>query len=288
METWPNFFIVGASKAGTTSLWAYLSEIPGIYMSPVKEPRYFGNEKMEYNAKLSVIKEEKKYLKLFEGIKDEKIIGEATPGYLRSVEACQLIYKKIPDARILISLRDPIDRVYSDFLMRKKLGNEKSTMQQVIKKIIKENNYSKEPYLQPSFYYKNVKRYLDTFGEEQVKIIIFEELIKNTNETMQDILKFLGINYKFQQSKEKKYNVYGTPRGKLGEFIIRNKTIEKIARKIISPKIRLYVRDDILIKKSKKPHMEENNKEFLQEVFNEDVQKISRLLGRKLPWKNFD
>ena len=65
------------------------------------------------------------------------------------------------------------------------------------------------------------------------------------------------------------------------------KTIKKVARKIISPQTRLYVRDNLLIKKSKKPQMEESDLKSLQNIFTEDVQKISQLLDQKLPWKNF-
>ena len=288
METWPNFFIVGTAKAGTTSLWIYLNGIPGIYMSPFKEPNYFNRNKFPTDLKdPRQIRDKKKYLDLFKGVKDEKILGEASPGYLEDPEVPRLIYEVSPNSHILISLRDPIDRMFSAFLMSKKFGREKIGLSQIIKKILQENNFYADKYLRGSLYYENVKRYLDTFGKENVKIIIFEELIKNTKETMQEILKFLGINEEFQESTRKKYNVYGTPKGKFAEFVIRNKTIEKVARKIISPQTRLYVRDNLLIKKSKKPQMEESDLKSLQNIFTEDVQKISQLLDQKLPWKNF-
>ena len=65
METWPNFFIVGAPKAGTSSLYAYLKDIPGIYMSPIKEPNYFSAATIPATSSFGPIRDKKKYLSLF-------------------------------------------------------------------------------------------------------------------------------------------------------------------------------------------------------------------------------
>ena len=70
MEKWPNFFIVGAAKAGTTSLYEYLKNVPGIYMSPIKEPNYFNVKMHPERLFVSVIRDKSKYLSLFLGVKD--------------------------------------------------------------------------------------------------------------------------------------------------------------------------------------------------------------------------
>ena len=69
MKTWPNFFIVGALKAGTTSLYFYLKRVPGIYMSPVKEPHFFAVETWPVNSRPKPIRDEKKYLRLDQSAK---------------------------------------------------------------------------------------------------------------------------------------------------------------------------------------------------------------------------
>jgi len=100
-KKWPNFFIVGAARAGTTSLYNFLKNAEGIFMSPVKETGHFiPNDPRGYN-------DEKKYLCLFEGAKDEKVLGEATPGYLTSPETPELIKMKVPHAKILITIISP-------------------------------------------------------------------------------------------------------------------------------------------------------------------------------------
>ena len=92
--SWPNFFIVGAGKAGTTSLYEYLKKIPEIYMSPIKEPGYFGTREFK-NPDWSKISTENEYLKLFEGVTNEIAIGEASPQYLSDPKTPFLIHDKI-------------------------------------------------------------------------------------------------------------------------------------------------------------------------------------------------
>ena len=87
MDIWPNFFIVGAQKAGSTSLYEYLKNMPEIYMSPIKEPSFFSVKIIPENHPQEAIRDKKEYLKLFEKVKDEKIIGEASPTYLADPEA---------------------------------------------------------------------------------------------------------------------------------------------------------------------------------------------------------
>src|SRR4051812_26973714 len=113
-ETWPNFFIVGAQKAGTTSLYFYLKKIPQVYMSPLKEPFYFASNAVQNNAS-DVIRDKREYLRLFENARGYIAVGEATPIYLWDQDAPWLIHQTVPHARIIIILRDPIERAYSNY-----------------------------------------------------------------------------------------------------------------------------------------------------------------------------
>jgi len=191
LETWPNFFIVGAIKAGTSSLYAYLKEIPGIYMSPVKEPNYFSVSTISDNHRVNPIRQEQQYFKLFSKVKDEKIIGEASPNYLIDPQAPDLIHKVSPNAKILISLRDPIERLFSYYLMIVRLGDTHKSFQDEVHEVLKLDHPEKSYLgLRGGLYYEAVKRYYSTFGEKQVKIIIFEEFIKNPKKNCRRCIKF--------------------------------------------------------------------------------------------------
>jgi len=126
----PNFFIVGASKSGTTSLYLYLDKVSGIYMSRVKEPHYFHRSSFKLIARSITDKAE--YQKLFKSATKEKAIGEASTSYLQDPESASLIHDQVPNAKIIIILRDPCQRAFSGFLMLKSVGREKKSFHQLI------------------------------------------------------------------------------------------------------------------------------------------------------------
>ncbi len=288
-EKWPNFFIVGTAKAGTSSLYAYLNDIPGIYMSPIKEPKYFMvSDFFHYNE--PPIRDKKKYLNLFAKAKEEKIIGEASPQYLKDPQTPKLIHQIVPQAKILISLRDPVERLYSSYLMHIRSGRIKTTFSEEIDLVFNKITDKKFDYIKvdAGLYSENIKRYLKIFGNKQVKIIIFEEFIKNTKETVNDILKFLDIKYELQNFKSEVYNKHGINRGGfLAKKIRHSRKISSLAKKILSPSTQRVLRDTLFVKSQPKPKMDQKDREFLIKFYNDDVKNLQTLLGRKLPWKNF-
>src|SRR5919108_6309578 len=124
-EIWPNFFIVGTQKAATTSLYFYLKEIPGVYMSQVKEPFYFAPHAVQSNTS-DLIRDKREYLRLFENASGYVAVGEASPIYLWDPDAPKLIHQTVPHARIIMILRDPIERAYSNYLMKMKYSGRKT------------------------------------------------------------------------------------------------------------------------------------------------------------------
>jgi len=286
---WPNFFIVGAPKAGTSSLYAYLNEIPGIYMSPVKEPNYFSRSTFADDHPIKPIRDKKKYLELFKGVKDEKIIGEASTSYLADPEAPKLIHEVSPDAKILISLRDPVERTFSNYLMLKRVGTLKSSFLKELEISLKdeENKIQNKLILERGLYLNNVKRYFDLFGKRNVKIIFFENFIRNEKKIIEDILKFLNIDFFIKDFKPEIYNKFGVVRGSVSQFILQNRTLRRISEKLISPSGRKKLKEKIILKNEPKPKIEQTAREILVKFYYDDVQKLKELLGRDLPWKNF-
>src|SRR5262245_29668254 len=103
----PDFFIVGAPKCGTTAIFEYLAPHPEVFLAP-KEPHFFGSD-------IRSIRQvnEAEYLKLFGSAENELRLGDASVFYFYSNVAPQEIREFSPDARIIISLRNPVDMVYS-------------------------------------------------------------------------------------------------------------------------------------------------------------------------------
>jgi len=288
-ECWPNFFIVGAAKAGTTSLYWYFRNIPGIYMSSIKEPNYFSNKvRLKYRP-IGPIRDKRKYLNLFKDVTDEKIIGEASPGYLSDPETPKLIHELVPHAHILISLRDPVERVFSSYLMKNREGGLHGSLNDELQKVLHNKIDHRKPYLnlKGGMYSENVKRYFDIFGREQVKVIIFEEFIKDAKGTVEEILRFFGFNQKLDNFEAEAHNTFRSARGPIARHILSHKSIGRIAKKILSPSARETLRKRVLSKKSPKPKMEPQERETLIQFYREDVKKLEGILGRKLPWPNF-
>lgn len=287
-ERWPNFFIVGAPRAGSTSLYNYLNVIPGIYMSSVKEPKFFSKKSIPENPNNVIIRDEKKYLSLFDEVKNEKIIGEVSTSYLGAPEAPELIHRQIPHAKILISLRDPVERAFSHYLLYVQYGwsTTKSFHDQIHKEMNRvRKNGLREFEIQLDFYADCVKKYLSYFGSKQVKVIIFEEFVKETKKHVQQILEFLDLDYEITNFNEEIYNAFYVPRSSLAQSIYKNKIVHTMIG--ILPKSTRKLLRPILLKNESKPTMNQEDRETLVEYYREDVENLKKLLDRKLPWGNF-
>jgi len=293
MEKWPNFFIVGSMKGGTTSLWKYFKTIPGIFMSNYKEPKYFSP--LATQKGLPQIKDREEYQALFENSENSIAIGEASAIYLKDPESAKLIHEQIHHAKIIISLRDPIERIHSQYLMNIRLRRYRGTFHEFLQNGVKNEPKNNDGYeaLRFGIYTDEVKRYLEIFGKNQVKILIFEEWTKNVKNTIQDLLNFLGIAYEitddFDDSIKNMYYEKKILGGNLTEQIIENEITINVFRKIIPKSGRLWLTNKLIEKKTNtpKPIMESEERGLLKNFYKDDVRNLENLLGRKLPWKNF-
>jgi hypothetical protein len=294
-EIWPNFLIVGAQKAATTSLYFYLKDIPGVYLSKLKEPNYFAPHAIQ--GKISdAIKDKKEYLRLFENASEYVAIGEASPSYLWDPDSPKLIHQTVPHARIIMILRDPIERAYSSYLMTVKYsGTKESFYDQLMRDYKRQAKvFGISPqYVELGLYYEQVKRYFDIIGREQVKVIIFEEFVQNPEQTVNEVLAFLGVNHTVTAIREQ-YNASSVPRSPLTVWLFpfvrwlrdRNIKFYKILNLFPDSIVEsLQERNNkLLFKRTQKPKIEPATFKFLQEIYHDDVLRLESLLGRSLPW----
>lgn len=287
---WPNTFIVGAAKAGTTSLYSYLRQHPAVFMSPFKEPHYFSKVRPRNEQKHIVpfVSNEREYLKLFQGARNETIIGEASPSYLWNEFAARRIKEKIPDARIVVILRDPIDRAYSHYLMDVREGIQYLPFA----KALLEDYRKKEKgwgisylYVELGMYYEQTKRFLGLFGTNQVCILMFEDLKQNPMDVLRRVAHFLDIEPRHVDAIDSGtiHNRYAAPRGNLARAIIGNRVIREYGRKLAPRRLRALVRGCLLCQDKNKPSMEKEAGIFLQHFYEPDLLKLEMLLGEKLP-----
>src|SRR4051794_36389137 len=155
----PNFLIIGAAKGGTTSLYHYLRQHPNVFMSPVKEVRYFCCD--EFPAWDATIRTASAYASLFAGADASHLaIGEASPQYLNSAVAADRIADELPGVRLIVLLRNPVDRSYSSYLGQLRGGLERRAPAVAIRP----GTYCFET----SLFYPRLVRYLKRFERDRI------------------------------------------------------------------------------------------------------------------------
>lgn len=288
MTITPNFFIVGSAKAGTTSLVDYLDQNSEIYFSKVKEPFFFVHRFGVVNLN--------EYLSLFKNANGYKIIGEASTGYLYDTNCAQRIKSFSSDAKILISLRNPIDMAFSLWKFMSMVGNEMDSFSDAIhandkrkQKIFAQKavgwpeNYL---YLDRGKYFHQVKAYKDVFPEEQVKVIIFEEWVKNPKETLLEIFDFLEVGIKTDITLIVK-NRGGKPRFKFMQHVLQRKYpfLRSVIPLQYRNRLRLLVRD-LNRTESQQSVLDPDFRIKLASYFKQDVISTGRLIKKKL-WDEY-
>ena len=189
-----NTFIVGAPKAGTSSLHFYLNQHPEICMSSVKEPNFFSAKEVEnlyYNSQ--IVSSTKDYNSLFES--DVKIKGESSVSYLYYKEVAKRIYEYNAKAKIIIMLRKPVERLFSHYLMDKRLGICSVSLQEIY-----DNRVVHSLFFQQFFslgnYSEQIKKYQEFFDTSQVLILFYDDLKSDTASEIDKVFSFLGVEKK--------------------------------------------------------------------------------------------
>ena len=145
-------------------------------------------------------------------------------------------------------------------------------------------------YVEFGMYYEQVKRYYDQFGLEQVKVIIFEEFIQQPEQTVNEILRFLGVDFAVHSIRQI-YNRYSVPRTPIAIWIysffrwlrVKNTKSYKILNRVPET-FTESIPERLLFKKAQKPEIEPTAKSFLRQIYYDDCIKLQLLLGRSLPW----
>jgi len=215
----PNLFIVGHPRSGTSSLHAYLSQHPEVFMTAIKEPNYFAldfrkaSDRFHGRRLYFPYRTEERYLKLYRKWGQEKIGGEASATNLCSKVSAREIHRFNPKAKIIMLFREPVDFLYSyhsaaQFALGEHHKNfEKALEAEQIRR--KGQDLSKRVISPPWLFYSVFVKYADQldrfqkfFGNDQIKIILFDEFKARTPHVFRDILAFLDVDPDFRPSFE--------------------------------------------------------------------------------------
>ena len=271
---WPNFFIVGAARSGTSSFYYYLKGHPEIYMSELKEPHFFsamndGQDRSKYYLG-KVVTDEPSYHSLFEGAGTETVVGEASTGYLYDEGAANRIYAVAPEAKIIVILRNPIERAFSHYSMHVAGGTQRNGFYDAVLE-----DQARSPkglgfsylYVERGLYYSQVKRYFDTFGSDQVRVYLFEDFESETATVVRDACLFLDVPYLDGDFfvPEKKYRALALPPRFLRP-IIGNRYIRSLATAAWSDRMTILLQKLFRETKNPKAPLDERAKRFLSPI----------------------
>lgn len=295
MSKLPTFLVVGAAKAGTTSLHYFMEQHPEICVPACKETYFFNQKSMAGTWPEVTSYNEEEYRELFRTntTGQTRAWGEVTTSNLYyHEEAVPKIRKLLGDPQIVILIRNPIDRAYSNWTYTSASYGEPLSFEEAIKEEqnrIEQKVMFMAHYVSVGFYFEAVKNYLSAFSRH--KVYLFEDLKGKAPEMMSDVFEFIGVDPSVRPDFETIYNLSGIPRSRLlHKFVLRDDgtkgpPLQRITRLVLGRERADRLFYSLRVKNLKRVPMKPGTRKRLVEIYREDVLKLQDLIGRDLsPW----
>lgn len=295
----PDFFIIGAPKAGTTSLYTYLAAHPQVFMPQLKEPFYFCSDFPGYRERATLVGSPQDYLKLFRRATDRHLaVGEASSLYLYSQVAVSNILDFQPDARFIVMLRNPVDLVHSfhsqllfslhesvaDFEQAWRLQSARANGQSV-------PTHCLEPavlqYRDVALFGEQLSRLYEQVCPSRVKVLLFREFTADPRRHYKDVLDFLGVPWD-RRTDFPKINANKTRRSqRLAQFLRRppyplQLLRDSFIRHLGATTWPVRMIGQLNRKPTKRTQLSPQLRAELAGVFHDDVRRLERLINRDL------
>ena len=190
-ERLPDFLVLGTQKGGTTTLQQLLSQHPGVFLAPGKEVHYFSKHWEQPTAW---------YASHYEGAAPQQRCGDITPFYLFHPQAPQRIHSLLPNAQLIVLLRDPVERALSQYFHSVRLGFETLPLEDALAAEEERLNTGERQHLQEhsyvsrSRYLEQLDRYLELFPDQQLLVLQSEAFFADPTTTWRQIEAFLSLH----------------------------------------------------------------------------------------------
>ena len=277
----PNFLVVGAAKAGTTSLHDFLGQHPQIFMSANKEPHYF--------VRGYGMKDWDQYLGLFKDATTQQAVGESSTAYLSCEESAKWIRSALGEIKIIIILRDPARRAFSLYGWMVREGYEDAetfaeALRRELARLADPEFHQHAPqffvdylYFTTGLYAAQVSRFLETFGRDRVKIFLFEEFTRRPAEVCREIFRFLGVDDQFTPT------VSVQNEGRMPRFMWLQHALRcrRLVLQIVPRSCRRWLMQ-LNLRWGRKPELDQQAYTVLQERYRDDVRQLEDLLNLDL------
>ncbi|MDP7024509.1 MAG: sulfotransferase [Kiritimatiellia bacterium] len=278
-----DFIGIGSPRCGTTWVFRCIEDHPDICSAYLKEVAFFSQDD-EFAKGIGA------YKKYFEHASPDKALGEFSPEYLSDPRVPARIKQNLPDVKLIASLRNPADSLYSMYHFGKQRGKYSYP---TFEDFLAGEPQQKEDRL----YMKHLNRYLEEFPAEQLLVLIFEDIERDPRLFMKGVYEFLGVDPSFVSTYVEKRINAGESYGVFFLSRIMYKVIHLLRRTEAGSRLvsllfhsRLKAKSDALFEMnkdkggsvSKRPVMQEQTRAELLAFYSEDVAALERFIGRDL------
>ncbi|MEM9138025.1 MAG: sulfotransferase [Cyanobacteria bacterium P01_F01_bin.42] len=291
--TLPNFLVIGAEKSGTTSLDYYLKQHPQIFMSEMKEPRFFAPEFYTtfYHGprvgKRTLPMERDEYESLFERTSGEVKIGEVSPQYLYIESSCQRIADLLPEVKLIAVLRNPVERAFSAYSYQLTCGYDlEISFEDALELEAQRVQEQWRPvwhYKSLGFYFGQLRRFFNAFPPENIQVLLYDDLRRDAIAFAQSAYGFLGVDADFVPDTTAK-NISAPPKSRrLYNLFYRDNPLKTGAKAVLPKGLRKGVKDFVKRRNTQpKPHLAIETRRQLVEDYRQDIDQLQSLIGRDL------
>lgn len=275
-RTVPTFLVIGDTKAGSTSLHSYLGQHPDVFVPPEKELRYFAYDPenaYHRRAASTRVRTFDEYLSCFDGASGAAAIGEVSPNYLRSPGAAARIRSRLPNVKLIVSLRNPADRLYSLHSMHLRMRRTKMPFDQ--------RAFADDAaWIKGNFHWPDLYRYFALFDRSRIEVILFEDLATNPVDVTRSLYRFLGVDDGFAPAV-RVHNKGGVPRHRLLYSTITE--LKRGAERVVHPSERARaVWRRLRRRMLYRPPLDPTLRRQILEVCRDDIARTEVLIGRSL------
>lgn len=291
--TKPNFFVIGAPKCGTTSLYEYFTQSPDVFLSEKKELHFFSLPFLQSCSNgpgdKYVLKEipnsEEKYLSRFLGA-ERKVIADISPSYI-NFPVAERIKSFSPQAKVVVMLRNPVKKAFSQYSHLFLEGRETLSFEEALSIESERHSLGYSDfwlYKDSSLYYEKVKHFKDVFGEN-LKVILFEDFIRNPKDTIDELCDWLEIP-SFEFNDDGVHNQSGAPHSVLvSRFLLGHNFLTWIARRVIPNRLGKFIRGQLIsLNTGSKSTIDSQVERSLKQFFKEDIKRLEGLIGKRTGW----
>lgn len=291
----PTFLVIGAAKSGTTSLYHFLRQHPDIYLPDIKELNYFGGlirrirccGPKDQTALARSVLDWRSYENLLMPGENYLATGEISPVYLYDPMAAEEICRVVPECRLIVILRHPAERAFSNFLMMRRDQREPcGSFRRALSKEEKRREAGWEwgwMYKDKGYYGRQLERYFRLFPREQILIFLYEEFVKDPLNCLASICRFIGVNDGFSFQLSARYNESIIKKSMAAEKLLWSDGPMKQTLRRLLPEEWLAWGHSRLYKWNRvKPQIPAKIYRELTESYKDDLLLLQDLIGRDL------